>query len=48
MFVDRYGFNVKSGRGRGGEVRDVLFAHNIVALAISEVMLLSTTKKSPF
>jgi len=35
----RYGFNVKSGRGRGGEVRGVLFAHNVVVLAISEVSL---------
>ena len=38
----RYGFNVKSGRGRGGEVRNVLFAHNTVALTLVQVGLNAT------
>ncbi len=39
FFDIRYGFNVKTGRGRGGEVRDIVFAHNVVALSYAEVRL---------
>jgi polygalacturonase len=35
-FRGRYGFNVKTGRGRGGEVCNIVFAHNVVALAYAE------------
>jgi hypothetical protein len=37
---------MKTGRGRGGEVRDIVFAHNVVALSYAEVRLQSPAFKA--